>query len=491
MSISGKTTDATHRLILRPETGAGWSDNAVPSTTPLRYDSTVSACIRDTASYVQTINIAADVTVEFHNIQIKNTNEKSRVLEKNNYTQNVSFYGCLLEAKGRPSNPPIRIYQTSGPNALFENCAIIITGAVQAVDGRGGEFKFCTFYSTASTNVVRGSYGVFDFDNCLFLKFPDWQALTNVHTGDYCVTDLASWESSTAANSTLNATPASEIESDTGLESTVDLRAKSGGSSDAGGNPISGILLDMYGQTRDVSTPTVGAFEILAAGPAPATRNVTLNGEATHTVAQVMVATSNTTPGESVLGTDIIAVEDNMQFYAPNSVNGMNITWAADGTFTTDADQTETIRVDYFSPATGQWSCIDLTITQSSVTPAPTLSSPNSSNVSTGSATISATTDTASGTFYGYVSASATPPSAADLKAGTGAVWSGSQTVTTTGVQNISAVGLTPSTSYYGHMLQNDGVDSNIVSTAQFTTTAPEVSGNIQSGIGIKIGIGL
>jgi len=56
-----------------------------------------------------------------------------------------------------------------------------------------------------------------------------------------------------------------------------------------------------------------------------------------------------------------------MQYYAPKAVNGMNITWAADGTFTTDADQTETIEVGYFSPATGNWSCITLTVRDTSI----------------------------------------------------------------------------------------------------------------------------
>jgi hypothetical protein len=100
----------------------------------------------------------------------------------------------------------------------------------------------------------------------------------------------------------------------------------------------------------------------------PATRNITLNPEATHEVIQTMAVVANTTPDQSVFGTNIIVVEDDMQAYVPKTANGMTITWAADGTFSTGlVDQTEVIDVAFFSPATGQWSCIALTIQNSSI----------------------------------------------------------------------------------------------------------------------------
>ena len=58
-----------------------------------------------------------------------------------------------------------------------------------------------------------------------------------------------------------------------------------------------------------------------------------------------------------------------MQAYVPKTANGMNITWLANGTFTTDTDQTETVQIAYFSPATGQWSAVNITILDSTVVP--------------------------------------------------------------------------------------------------------------------------
>lgn len=116
----------------------------------------------------------------------------------------------------------------------------------------------------------------------------------------------------------------------------------------------------------------------------------------------------------------------------------------------------------------------DVTVTAIDVT-APVLSSPtDAANGSTGG-TLSVSTNESGGTLYGFVSTSATPPSGADLKAGTGAVWSGNQAVSGTGVQNMSATGLTASTAYYAHFLHTDAAanDSNIASADGFTTDAP------------------
>jgi hypothetical protein len=91
-------------------------------------------------------------------------------------------------------------------------------------------------------------------------------------------------------------------------------------------------------------------------------RNITLNPESGFDVIQTTIAVANTDDDESIFGSSYITVEDDMQAYVPDSANGMNITWAADGTFTTDANQTETIEVRYLSPANQEWSSIDFTI---------------------------------------------------------------------------------------------------------------------------------
>lgn len=106
-------------------------------------------------------------------------------------------------------------------------------------------------------------------------------------------------------------------------------------------------------------------------------------------------------------------------------------------------------------------------------TTAPVLSSAAATTLSQTTASGSVSTDEGNGTLYWYVSTSATPPTAANLKAGTGAVAYGNQAVSSTGAQSVSSItGLTAETTYYIHYLHRDaaGNDSAIATTSAFLT---------------------
>lgn len=107
-------------------------------------------------------------------------------------------------------------------------------------------------------------------------------------------------------------------------------------------------------------------------------------------------------------------------------------------------------------------------------TTAPTLTSPFGAAAGATTANLSVSSNEGNGTLYWYVSASATPPTAANLKSGSGAVNAGNKAVTGSGAQTASATGLTASTTYYTHFLHRDaaGNDSAIATSASFTTSA-------------------
>jgi len=276
-TISGITTDATNRLIMRCTTGSSFVDNATPGTDPLRYDITKGAAVRRTTNYGSVFD-QVNVRVEVSQLQFK-SDLSSVVWTCSTSTQPLFADQCIFD--GKSGSNQLVVYRNSGDRSKLTNCVIVSDGDNgEGILGRDYDARFCTFYCTATTpgSVVAGSYGVGDFDNCLFLNFADWQTSTQVHLVDYCVTDVSSWESSTAANSVLNATVSDEIKSDSGVRTTCDLSAKAGGSSDGGGSPVSGVTIDIYGQTRDGSTPTVGAFEIVSAGPAGTAGRMALLG---------------------------------------------------------------------------------------------------------------------------------------------------------------------------------------------------------------------
>jgi Concanavalin A-like lectin/glucanases superfamily len=95
----------------------------------------------------------------------------------------------------------------------------------------------------------------------------------------------------------------------------------------------------------------------------------------------------------------------------------------------------------------------------------PVLSSPTGTQ--TGSTTASGTvsTDQGNGTLF-FIATVNSSETAATIKAGN------SQAVTTSGIQNVSVSGLTPSTTYFMHYVHDNGSESNVVTSASFTTDA-------------------
>lgn len=260
LTISGITTDASNRLIMRAASGASFVDNATPGTDPLRYDTTKGAAYRKTTSYGSVVSISS-VRVEVEQLQFR-ADGNTVAFDALNHTQPYSLKQCIVDS--RSTIAVVRAVRLSGNNTLYQNTVIIADNTGPCAIVRTADFEYCTLYVTGTADCVTGNYGTGDFTNCLFLGGSTFQGGTNNHSVDYCVTDLASWESSTATNSVLNATAADEIENDTGVKTTCDLSAKSGGDSDGGGTPLT-VTVDIYGQTRDGTSPTVGAFEIVSA----------------------------------------------------------------------------------------------------------------------------------------------------------------------------------------------------------------------------------
>lgn len=100
---------------------------------------------------------------------------------------------------------------------------------------------------------------------------------------------------------------------------------------------------------------------------------------------------------------------------------------------------------------------------------APVLSTPTGTKTGSTTANGTVSTDEGNGTLYYFASANASDTASTIKTNGS------SQAVSATGSQTVSFTGLTPSTNYYAHYVHEDaaGNQSNIVSSAQFTTDAP------------------
>lgn len=114
----------------------------------------------------------------------------------------------------------------------------------------------------------------------------------------------------------------------------------------------------------------------------------------------------------------------------------------------------------------------------------PVLSTPTDAASGSTGATGSVSTNEAGGTLHVVATTSATSPSAAQVKAGqnhlgAAAASAKSQAVTATGAQTVNLTGLTASTGYWLHFMQEDaqGNPSSVASGDGFTTAAAGFSG--------------
>lgn len=111
---------------------------------------------------------------------------------------------------------------------------------------------------------------------------------------------------------------------------------------------------------------------------------------------------------------------------------------------------------------------------------APLLSNWSVTPATPTTATLFVTTDEANGTLYAVVTASATPPTALQIRNGqdengAAATFAGSQAISSTGQKSITATGLTPAGVYYAYFVHRDGSgnDSLVAATSSFTQPSP------------------
>ncbi|MCG7904618.1 MAG: cadherin repeat domain-containing protein [Candidatus Thiodiazotropha weberae] len=144
------------------------------------------------------------------------------------------------------------------------------------------------------------------------------------------------------------------------------------------------------------------------------------------------------------------------------------VTWNSAGQAVIDPLQTVSVAYWAWDDSTGTMYTGTLTIAEEATLTNQTLTSTGQNTQQ-----VQVDTDVDTGTIHAYWSESATPPSAADLEAGTGAVYKTSQPVTSAGTKTINGTGLVAGTTYYCHLLHNNsGARSDIVTTAGVATDA-------------------
>lgn len=124
----------------------------------------------------------------------------------------------------------------------------------------------------------------------------------------------------------------------------------------------------------------------------------------------------------------------------------------------------------FYSAAVGELDTAPPTLTSAAFT---------GTGLTTGTASVTTTGD-ANGTLFCVVTASATPPTGAQVRAGqdaagAAAAYASSQAISSTGSKSFSAIGLTSGTTYYAHFQHRDAQnnDSAVATSAGGATSSP------------------
>lgn len=251
LEISGQTTDATRNIILRCASGASFKDKSGVRTTALRYNTSNGVAI-------ETSGIAVTCGVQytrFEGLQVKRT-AYSGTLGFSITMANGDVNQCILHGHQvlNMNNTTTKIR-----NTLFE----VPSGSNNGPMGQCPLYG-CTIVSVGNngTNGFVSSYNAMVAKNCAVFGFANFANGTPAAGSDYNATDLSS-----AVTGTHNVT--SLTFSDQFESITNDFRAKSTGSLDLNGTPDStNTPDDITGLTRHASTPTIGCWEVEAAGGA-------------------------------------------------------------------------------------------------------------------------------------------------------------------------------------------------------------------------------
>lgn len=145
---------------------------------------------------------------------------------------------------------------------------------------------------------------------------------------------------------------------------TIDLDIDTNAGSATLGVPVDGVPFEPTITAAGI-TPYSVAVRVTD-GSTPSDLGFKVNPAAAYDVIQTTIAEATTTPGESIFGSDIVTVQNDMQARVPKSKGGQSFTWSADGTVIGDTGATVTIDAEIFDPTAdsgnGQWSAVQWTI---------------------------------------------------------------------------------------------------------------------------------
>ena len=272
IALAGATTDATRYRRLTAATGQSFADHADKLTNPLTYDVSKGAGIKTTTDYLELV-VVSEANFRVDRLQIYNTKSGSGSARR----------GMAVSASGVTVRN--MIVKTGGCQVVnVSNTANIINSALISDDPNNNGLAFNVPATCGAFNVtivcpsdatVGTANGVLTSNaNMILQNCAVFGAWTNRFSGTFNASsgfNATDHSSAPGSNNQVSLTYSDQFEAVT--TAGQDFRAKASGSLDNGTQDTSNTSdLDIVGQTRPASTPTIGAWEANPAGGGGATK---------------------------------------------------------------------------------------------------------------------------------------------------------------------------------------------------------------------------
>lgn len=272
VTMSGSISTALFYKYLTAAAGESFQDQAGKLTNRLAYLPAQGVAINAAGGYFTAAVKLGEAYCRVDRLQLKQTqdsgsNSSSVYIDTNGI--NASISSCIIvSTRTSSAAAAVNILNTSGGvNTTFTNCAIY--GRVQATDSTGTNwFRNCTILRGtdlgSSETAISTAYTTVALKNCAVLGSYSTFFQNVSSSSSYTATNSGSAPGSTGNVTSLTAT--AQLTDTT--SSAYDFRAVGTGSLDGAGLRDQTFTndLDILGQSRSTSTPTIGAFEVVAGG---------------------------------------------------------------------------------------------------------------------------------------------------------------------------------------------------------------------------------
>ncbi len=257
LTLSGVTTSDTYYPELRCAAGHSFVDNANKLTNALRYNQANGVAIK------QSVNWQPAMTLNNSYLRLTGL----QIFINGNYTQYINLFAPTMILRNCIFQKRTNTYEiVNNTGATLINCVLMTAGNGPAVLAYNSASKLynCTLISLGSSSLgINKVYGGADSSivkNCAIFGFS-----TAMDPGSWGAgTDYNASDDDTLPAGTHNLTSltfANQFQNVAGA-STLDLRTKTGNSLVAGTRDQTNTNdLDIVGQARSTTTPTIGAWE--------------------------------------------------------------------------------------------------------------------------------------------------------------------------------------------------------------------------------------